>query len=239
MNSINETIKYAKTKKCIYFYDKITKKVINCHTHNERNESRSGFEITDCTNELVQNLLDQTNPGGAYEFLIQKVTDQKIENLGYVLQNFQDTSTSHLIVDDKNPKNTKLHPKPYLKLSVISDTAEFIEKKQNTEFWSFDSDGQSPLRLKVETCFFGGANCLRQNEDQKDLKAIYDIQVIVSHGRLNPKNGRFKLSQGEVEIEWILPDESIEAAKIFVRDLHTKYEKSDFIGSNTVSVRCY
>lgn len=239
MNSIAENIRIAKTKKCIYFYDKITKKVICCHSHNQRKEDRSGFEITDCTEDLVQNLLSQTGPGEGYEFLVQKVTDQKLQNLGYVLQNYQDTSTSNLSVDDSVDKKRKLHPKPYLKLSVVSGTAQLIEAKKMNEFWSFDSDGQTPLTLKVECCCFENAECNRSQGDSKHLEAIYDIQAVVSHGRLNPKNGIYKLNQGEALIEWLLPDESIERARIFVRDLHTEYERSEFIGSNTINVRCY
>lgn len=106
------------------------------------------------------------------------------------------------------------------------------------EKYSFDSDGKTPLLLKVEACAFADAECLRKAEDTK-TDHDFDIQAIVSHGRLSPKNGQYTLINGECEIEWILPDESIEDAKIFVRDLHTKYEKSDFVGSNTVVVRCY
>lgn len=106
------------------------------------------------------------------------------------------------------------------------------------EKWSFDSDGETPLLLKVEARSFTDAECLRKDDDTK-VGHGFDIQAIVSHGRLNPKNGQYTLVNGECEIEWILPNESIEDAKIFVRDFHTKYEKSDFVGSNTVVVRCY
>lgn len=231
------TLELAKTKKSIYFYDKITGKVINCHSHHARRSDGSGFDPADCDEELVQKLLAQTGPGGAYEFLLQKVTENKIENLGYVLEIFKNASTSQLCINATGEK-AALSSKPYLQLSLISPEATFLESERMLEKWSFDSDGETPLLLKVEARSFTDAECLRKDDDTK-VGHGFDIQAIVSHGRLNPKNGQYTLVNGECEIEWILPNESIEDAKIFVRDFHTKYEKSDFVGSNTVVVRCY
>lgn len=232
------TIELAKTKKSIYFYDKITGQVINCHSHHARRADRSGFDPVDADDELVARLLAQTGPGGAYEFLLQKVTDNKIENLGYVLETFKNASTSQLRIDTAKQK-AALSAKPYLHLTINSLEATLVGTERMLEKWSFDSDGVTPLRLRVESRCFTDAECLRKEDDMKAADHSFDVQAIVSHGRLNPKNGQYTLVNGECEIEWILPNESIEDAKIFVRDLHTKYEKSNFVGSNTVVVRCY
>lgn len=232
------TIELAKTKKSIYFYDKITGQVINCHSHHARRADRSGFDPVDADDELVARLLAQTGPGGAYEFLLQKVTDNKIENLGYVLETFKNASTSQLRIDTAKQK-AALSAKPYLHLTISSPEATLVGTERMLEKWSFDSDGETPLRLKVESRCFTDAECLRKVDDMKAADHSFDVQAIVSHGRLKPKNGQYKLVNGTCEIEWILPNESIEDAKIFVRDFHTKYEKSEFVGSNTVTVRCY
>lgn len=232
----------ATENKCIYFYDKVTKKVINRHIHSQRTPDGTGFETVDCDDAFAQSITGQTGPGEAYEYLLQKVTDNDPSNLDYVLEPFIDVPTSQLTINSSLTTKA-IEPKPYLKLSVISPDATFIESRtfgisSSKDYWKFNSDGQKALQLKLEVCKFKDKRCKRNKADKKEKSLNKAVHVVVTHGRLDQKNGRYDLAAGECLIDWVLPDESIHAAQIYVEDTHRNYEQSEHLCSNTINVEC-
>lgn len=227
----------------IHFYDKITNKIILIHTHCEKDETHpAGFVPVDATDANAQSIIDQMVVDGAYEFVLDKLTDNDLINLGYVLSNKRQAQNSflHIEIIDGTPT---LMPKFYLDLSLIStELATLLEDDDNRkrQLWSFDSDGSTPLRFSVECRQPADTNCVRCPDTSTKLTdKTNQIKVEVSHGRTNPKDGVYTLVDGECEIEWVLPDESIEEAKIWVRDLSKDFLNSEFRTSNTLKVRCY
>lgn len=228
----------------IHFYDKITKRVVLIHTHCLRDEARpEGFAPTNSTQTEVDMIVDQIVPGGAYEFILDKLTDNDINNLGYVLDKKLQRTNSFLEVDTSG-QDPVLAPKYYLDLSLTGPgTAVLLndDGARKRQLWSFDADGVTPLEFKVECRRPADTQCKRCPETStKITDKTHQVKVEVSHGKLVPKDGVYDLVNGEAtNIQWILPDESIEDAKIWVRDFSTDFLNSNFRTSNTLKVRCY
>lgn len=232
-----------KEKKAIHFYDKITNKVILIHTHCKKDKNHpAGFIPVDADNKTVQMIVDQIATGKEYEFLLEKLTDQNIENLGFILALKKQHQNSFLQIETIDDQPT-LRPKFYLDLSLIStDKAILIDDDGNRkrQLWSFDADGKTALRFKVECRKPSDNQCLRCPQTSTKLNDKNNqVKVEVTHGRTLPKNGIYNLVNGECEFEWVPPDQSIEEAKIWVRDLTTDFLNSEFRTSNTLKVRCY
>lgn len=219
----------------IYFYDKTTGHVVHMHRHSIRGQQ------VDCDDKILNMLLDQTGSGGAYEFLPQKVTDQKIENLGYTYTPLLITPMSYLKVDEAADK--KLVPKPYIHITVNSPDATYKETKKwgyssQKDFWEFPADGIKGMDLKVELRCFKDETCQRSSDDAKESKIeIPELQFRVSHGKLCNKHGRYDLKKNKTQCAWTLPDTSFDDAQVFAGDTHVDYVKSKFIASNTINVR--
>lgn len=216
----------------IYFYDKTTGHVVHMHRHSIRGQQ------VNCDDKLLNLILDQTGPGGAHEFLAQKVEGQKIENLGHTYTPLLTTPMSYLKVEAE-----KLVAKPYLHLTVNSPEAFHKETKKwgpssEKEFWEFPADGLKSMDLKVELRCFRDETCQRQPDDPKESKIeIPEIQIHVSHGKLCRRHGRYDFKKNKTKCAWTLPDSSFDDAQIFAEDTHRDYVKSKFIASNTINVR--
>ena len=202
--------------KVIYFYDTQTGNVVQIHRHWERSIGEDGptDEITqvDCTEDHAKMILDQVIPGGAYQFLLEKVMGQDIQNLGYIIQDYDNlVPCSKFTVDQNGVK-----PKPYLHLQVNPKQATLIKNEGHTEYWSFDSDGETPLTIEVQIRRHKDIVCERKNDDELDRQDSVKVYAEVTHGKLNPKNGEYVLKKGKATIEWVLPDSSIADARITI-----------------------
>lgn len=231
------------TDKCAaYFYDKQTKMIVHVWRHYQRIGKTNDIEQQDCTTEMVEAQKQQMKDGEPWAFILDLITDRNIDNLGCVHAPLLDTSMSYLCANDAvDPP--QLIPKPYLKLSVISPDAVFIESKMlgsssTKDHYTFDSDGIKELELTLEACDFSDTKCKRGKKDKKHKGLNKKVRVYVTHGRLDRKNGIYDLTDGECIIKWLLPDQSITDAQIYAGDTHKEFVKSSHLCSNTINVEC-
>nr|BDD47568.1 hypothetical protein 2 [bacterium] len=229
-------------KNVVYFYDKQTKMVIHIWRHFDRVGQTNDIEQDDCTSEMVEDLKKRMKEGESWAFMLDLLTDNDINNLGCIHSPLLDTPMSYLCIDDSGVP-LKLVPKPYLNLSVISADANHLKSdpwgpSSCKDCYTFETDGAKALEVKLQMCQFKDTECKRAKEDKKDPSFNKPVQVYVTHGRLDKKNGRYNLVNGECTIKWVLPDESICDAQIYVGDTHKDYVNSPHLCSNTINVEC-
>lgn len=229
-------------KNVAYFYDKKTKMVTHVWRHFQRVGKTNEIVEEDCTPEMVESHKGRMKEGEPWSYMLDRLTDRDVNNLGCVHAPFHDTPMSYLCVDESGPQ-PKLVPKPYLKLSVISADAEFLNSKSwgpssRKDHYTFQSDGVKHLELKLEMLRSGDEKCKRKDTDKKDKSANRKVRVYVTRGRLDKKDGIYELENGECQIKWLLPDESICDAQIFAGDTHRDYVNSPFLCSNTIDIDC-
>ncbi len=227
-------------KNVIYFYDNATGNVVQIHRHFERviedGVPTDQIEQVDCTPNHVQMILDQAIPGGAYEFLLGKVTNGDIQNLASLIQGYDDSVPCSQFTVDGN----SIKPKPYLQLVVNPDQATLIRNDGHTEFWSFDSDGETALSIEAQVRSHKDIHCKRENDDQlMNNQNNVKVYAEVTHGRLIPKNGEYTLHNGKATIQWVLPNDSIPDARITVHPGEGDHFKQDLHASQRVVIQCF
>ncbi len=230
-------------EKCVaYFYDKKTKMVVNVWRHSQRVGKTNEIIQEDCTPEMVETHKSRMQDDEPWSYMRDRLTDKDIDNLGSIHVPLLETPMSYLRIDESGPE-AKLIAKPYLKLSMVSPEATFIKSRSwgpssSKDFYTFPSDGVTQLELKLEAFESEDYQCKRTDADQKCSEFDHEVRVYVTRGRLDRKDGNYKLENGECAILWLLPDESICDAQIYVGHMHKDHVSAPYLCSNTINIDC-
>lgn len=230
-------------EKCVaYFYDRKTGAVVHIWRHYQRVGKTSEIIQEHCTSEMIESHKTLMKDGESWAFMLDLVSDRDLKNLGCVQAPLVEASMSYLHVDDSGPE-PQLVAKPYLKLSVVSPEASFIKSQSwgpasQKDFYTFASDGMTRLKLKLEAFESVDHKCKRVSTDGKSSKFGHQVRAYVTRGRLDQKDGMYKLKNGECAIFWQLPDESICDAQIYVGHTYKDHVSAPYLCSNTINIDC-
>jgi hypothetical protein len=207
---------------------KVTRKIINY---------KKKLIDCDCDEFLMQKKMPLITDGGKWKSILKNLKDNKIENLGWIIHEEVEGGMSRLKVDI-SAKEPKIISKPYLKISILSEAANFLEKKGSKDKYSFESDGQKPLQLRVEAFNFSCLKCKPSDSDQRNTDLNLKVKVYTDRGRLCNKIGVYDLRDGEFTCNLVLPDESIPNVRIYAGLEDKDFVKSPIVFSNAILIDC-
>ncbi|GEM_PF-5100185 len=206
--------------KCIYFFDKVTQKIVGMHSHAIKDPKHpAGMKEADA--DITSNWED-IRTGKLWPFLLEKITDKNPDNFGFI-QAEEIPRGYNEYEPEMISETVQLKRRPYFCLKIKSHP-KLLKSTEHDVCCLYEINTEGDVTLEMEVCVKHMQGSVENHADDKDVTGINGNFIAeVNYGRLLPRDGKIEMKDSKASFQWYLPDSTThQPVKCFVKDPENK-----------------
>lgn len=217
--------------KCVYFFDKVTGKIIGMNSHAEKDLEHPG-KIKEADADITD-VWEEIRTGKMWPFILDKVTDRDPDNIDYIYAENIPTGYNNF-KPSYFGRSEQLERRPYFCLKVKTNP-RLKKEEEHGRRRVYDVDTEGDITLDMEISVRTTQNTIEDHKKDKEVTNISgEFLAECTYGTLVPRDGVISMQNGKVQFQWILPDTTMkEPARCYVKD-----PKGGVLISKSLRVKC-